>query len=221
MEDAVKAVDLGVNALGFNFWPHSKRYITPDHAKEIIKDLPIFVQPVGIFVNQKPDEIKKIVKKCKLNIIQLHGLEQVEFVNELPKVSIIKAFRTTREKMGDLEQWKKSKVTFLVDGDTSLRSIRGDRINKPDGSVVIPFHNTFGGEGVEADEEMIISIARFGKYILAGGLTAQSVGEKIKKYRPFAVDVASGIESAPGIKDHAKMCAFVAAVQGADSSPRS
>ncbi|MDI9348392.1 MAG: phosphoribosylanthranilate isomerase [Candidatus Symbiobacter sp.] len=212
-EDAVQAVDLGVNALGFNFWPGSKRFVDSEIAKDIIKNLPILVQSVGIFVNQSALDIKAIYDQCGLNILQLHGDETPEFARNLPKIPLIRAFRHLAIKHA-LDEWKKLRTTFLVDGGAESIVIIDEIYERLSASE--KNNLTYGGSGKTADKKLIEFFAPHGRFILAGGLTPANVGERIRKFRPFAVDVASGIESAPGIKDPAKMRDFVAAVRAAD-----
>ena len=213
-EDAEYAVELGVNALGFNFWPGSKRVINTEMAKEIIKNLPILVQSVGIFVNQSAFEIKAIHDMCDINVVQLHGDESPKFALNLPKLPIIRAFRHIAI-IHAITEWKNLKATFLVDGGAESIAIADAILEHMLGGV--KHHVIYGGSGKAADEKLINFFAHHGKIILAGGLTPDNVAERVRKYRPFAVDVASGIESAPGIKDHAKMRDFVLAVREIDA----
>ena len=176
--DALRAVDLGADALGFIFYPGSPRYIEPEKAAEIIRSIPPFVSPVGVFVDSTLREIRSVVRICQLSAVQLHGTENPAFCREI-SVKVIKAFR-----------------------------VEGDRL--PRGISQYPVHalllDTFqagvhGGTGKVFDWDVARRAERYGRIILAGGLNPGNVRKAVKSVRPFAVDVSSGVESAPGKKD--------------------
>ncbi len=184
-EDARKAVELGIDALGFNFYPGSPRYISPRKAKAISRQLPPFVSLIGVFVNEKEEIIREIAAFSLLNAVQLHGEESPEFVDTL-NLPVIKAFRIKEER--DIEQMKNfsGKVkAFLLDAYTPGQK---------------------GGTGKTFNWELARKAKELGvPIILAGGINAGNVHEAIQAVHPYAVDVASGVEKEPGIKDFSEM----------------
>ena len=191
VEDALAAVRLGADALGFNFWPDSKRYVSPSTAEAIIARLPPFVTTVGVFVNQPEGEIRAIASESGVQVFQLHGDEPPDFCARLP-LPVIKAIPVDQVKtLSRLLSYEVS--AFLLDTPS-----RG-----------------FGGSGVPFDWSLAEGVSEVAPVILAGGLTPENVAEAIRAVRPYAVDVASGVESRPGAKDPAKMARFIAAAQGA------
>jgi len=191
VEDALAAVRLGADALGFNFWPDSKRYVSPSTAEAIIARLPPFVTTVGVFVNQPEGEIRAIASESGVQVFQLHGDEPPDFCARLP-LPVIKAIPVDQVKtLSRLLSYEVS--AFLLDTPS-----RG-----------------FGGSGVPFDWSLAEGVSEVAPVILAGGLTSENVAAAIRAVRPYAVDVASGVESAPGVKDQAKMARFIAAARGA------
>lgn len=172
MEDALLSVHLGAWALGFNFYEKSPRFITPDNARAIIAKLPNAVVTVGIFVNAPQDTITKTLKATGIQVAQLHGDETPKFVAEM-RVPMIKAVRTKPAERFDVE-------TYLVDA------------NKDD---------MYGGTGKLANWKLAVEMKALGQVILAGGLDPSNVEKAIREVNPFAVDVNSGVEVSPGIKD--------------------
>jgi len=192
MEDALQAVQLGADALGFNFFPESPRYITPQRAWEIISQLPPFVTPVGVFVNAAQEEIDEALAASGARVAQLHGDESPEFCRSC-KCKVIKAFRVGDQ--FDLARLAEYPVSaFLL--DTYRKGL-------------------YGGTGATFDWEIAREAGRYGPIILAGGLSPDNIEEAIRSAHPYAVDVNSGVESEPGVKDHAKMEAVVATARAA------
>lgn len=197
LEDAQFAVELGAAALGFNFYPPSPRYGSPASAREIILKLSPLVVAVGVFANEtKDDHVAGVAEEAGVTAVQLHGPEFPSLDRALAKFRLIRAvavgngFRaeTLRELQAD---------AFLLDAfDTKF----------------------LGGTGKPFDWSLARAANNFGTIILAGGLTPENVGQAIRDVRPFAVDVASGVESEPGIKDPAKLRDFFAAVARADKT---
>lgn len=185
LEDALLAASLGAHALGFIFYPKSPRYIAPQQAREIIKKLPPFVQTVGVFVNEMGEKIKDIVKFCGLDLIQLHGDEPPAFCEDLG-LPCIKAFRIKDESSLNLLASYKNKVKgFLLDTYKKGQA---------------------GGTGETFNWELVLQAKKYSTpIILAGGLNPANVEVAIKTAQPYALDVNSGIESAPGIKDRSLM----------------
>lgn len=202
--DAAHLASTGADAIGLNFYPASKRYLTPTAAEWIASALPPTVAKVGLFVNAEATDIQALVKRLSLDLIQLHGDESPEFVAGLGQLKVLKAFP--------------AKPGFA---DQVLRYV-GDceRLGTPLQGVLIDAFQpgAYGGTGSTADWESVrhvrVSLGS-SPLILAGGLTPSNVAEAIAAVRPFGVDTASGVESAPGQKDAALVQAFVSAAQNA------
>jgi phosphoribosylanthranilate isomerase len=198
--DAELAAELGADALGFNFSAESPRRISAERAGGIIARLPRRVIAVGVFVNAQPAEVLRIAREANLQMLQLHGEESPEEVRELARwYPVMKAFRVHAR--FDVESMKKYEVcsAYLLDAFEPERR---------------------GGTGKIFNWRIAVAAKRFGTLVLAGGLTPQNVGEAIRRVRPFAVDVASGVESRPGIKDPKKLRAFLLAVRAAEKEIR-
>lgn len=193
-QDAMMAVELGVDALGFNFYPRSPRYIEPEEARSIIRKLPPFVVPVGIFANEPtPDELMRRANLARVWCIQLHGDESPEFCRQLSRWPVIKAFRIGPEfDPSLLDAYQVS--AFLLDAYQE---------------------GELGGTGKAIDWDLALRIKRYGRIILAGGLNSSNVAAAIRKVRPYAVDVCSGVEREPGKKDRALLRAFMEEVERA------
>ena len=192
-DDARLSIDLGASALGFNFYPPSPRAITPADAWKIIRRLPPFVEAVGVFVNWPTVVVEALARALRLTAVQLHGAESPEEVAELARTRrVIKAVRVRRG--------------FRVAGLASYRAA--------DGILLDGFkHGLHGGTGRTLDWNLARAARRYGKIILAGGLTPENVAEAIRVAEPSAVDVASGVERRPGRKDPGKLRALFAAVK--------
>jgi phosphoribosylanthranilate isomerase len=186
-EDAQAAVRAGASAIGFIFWPGSPRFIDPFKAGEIARTLPPFVSVVGVFVNQDAGYINGVASAARLTAVQLHG-------DELPPVAaqvnrpVVKAVPVAAPQ-DDL--WPDS-ITLLVDAQDPLRR---------------------GGTGRTIDWQAAAPLAARRRLLLAGGLTPDNVREAIATVRPFGIDVSSGVESSPGIKDHGRLRALLEAVR--------
>ena len=182
LEDAVAAVDMGADLLGFNFYPKSKRYITPDNAFSIIEKLPTFVDVAGVFVNATAEQIKDVTEQCFLNWIQLHGDEKPDFCDSIfcPGARTIKAIRVkSSEDIERVEQYFTDAV--LLDAYDS---------------------QSYGGTGKSFDWDMLGHIHK--RVFLAGGIDPQNA-ERAVEVGVYGIDICSGIEKAPGKKDHEKM----------------
>lgn len=191
-DDALLAAQLGADALGFIFYPKSPRAITPEAAREIIRRLPPFVLTVGVFVDEEPAEVQEIAAYAGLDWLQLHGQETPEYCRSLGR-RVIKGFRVKgEESLALLAPYHGAVQAFLLD------------TYKP---------GTPGGTGETFDWELARRAKEFGPIILAGGLTPVNVAEAIRRVRPAAVDVASGVEAAPGKKDPDKLKAFMEAAR--------
>lgn len=191
LEDALLSVKFGADALGFNFYEKSPRYISPQAAADIVDKLPGNAMKVGVFVNIEPYRIDEFVELVGLNIVQLHGDEDAKFVIELraeTNAKIIKAFRVSSD--------------FQADCILGLET---------DG-VLLDAHSAdqYGGTGTHFDWEIARTVKDLcPELYLAGGLTSGNVAAAVKFVEPFAVDVASGVESYPGKKDPTKLEAFI------------
>jgi phosphoribosylanthranilate isomerase len=195
VDDALAAIDLGADLIGFNFYPKSPRYVEVGMCRNIMSRVRNNgrVTCVGVFVNASVDEIHATMDTCGLNLAQLHGDETVEFMKSLQESS----FKAFRGMPADVNGFARDDApAFLVDA-----SVKG----------------LYGGSGVTADWDGAAELAKKYPLLLAGGLTPENVAEAFRRVKPWGVDVASGVESAPGKKDAAKMSAFVKAVKRVDS----
>jgi phosphoribosylanthranilate isomerase len=186
LEDALLAARLGADALGFNLWPGSRRFITPAAVRAIVARLPPFVTPVGVFVNQPPAEVRAALVDTGLGAVQLHGDEPGQDCAGYP-VPVLKALRVSGpESLAALERYP----------------VQGFVLDAPSAG--------FGGSGATFDWSLAREAARRATVILAGGLTPDNVGAAIRAVQPWGVDVASGVESSPGVKDPDKLARFIA-----------
>jgi phosphoribosylanthranilate isomerase len=185
LEDALAAARLGADALGFNFWPRSKRYVAPVEARKIVRRLPSFVTPVGVFVDPSRDEVLGADDASGVAVAQLHGDEPPELCISLP-LPVLKAIRVAdRHSLAALVSYEVQ--GFLLDAPTP----------------------GYGGSGEIFDWALAAEVARELPIVLAGGLGPDNIAEAVRAVRPWAVDVASGVERAPGVKDHDRMRLFV------------
>ena len=190
LEDALMAVEAGADALGFVFFQGSPRYIAPDQASGIIRRLPPFVQTVGLFVNEEVTTVNRVADTCGLDIIQLHGEESPDYCHAVTR-RIIKAFR--------------------VKDASSLDTIADYRVA---GSLLDAWSPVaHGGTGTTFNWDIAAQAAASRPIILAGGLTPENVAGAITAVRPYAVDVSSGVESAPGKKDAGLVSRFIRATR--------
>jgi len=185
-EDALAALRLGADALGFNFWPGSRRYLAPAAAREIVARLPPFATTVGVFVNQPEEEIRAIASASGIQVLQLHGDEPPDLCARLPW-PVVKAIPVDQVRaLSRLLSYEVS--AFLLDTPS-----RG-----------------YGGTGVPFDWSLAEGVSDVAPVILAGGLDPDNVADAIRAVRPYAVDVASGVETEPGVKSASKMARFIA-----------
>jgi phosphoribosylanthranilate isomerase len=183
-DDALAAVAAGADALGVNFFAGSRRHVTAERAGEILEGLPPGVLTVGVFVNARRDVIETTLERLPLGAIQLHGDERPEDCRGFA-VTVIKALRARPGVAAEAERYPADFV--LLDADAT-----GD----------------YGGTGESFPWELARGVAA-GRLFLAGGLRPDNVGEAVRSVRPWAVDVASGVESAPGKKDPRKLEEFI------------
>jgi len=192
LEDALAAAAAGADALGFNFYKKSPRCIEPQKAAEIIEQLPPFIVPVGIFVNEREDRIREILASTGIQAVQFHGDESPEFCQRFGG-RVIKAFQVKdKESLKNMAHYRVG--AFLL--DSYKDGVRG-------------------GTGVAFDWHLAVVAKTFGKIILAGGLTPENVAEAVKLVQPYGVDVAGGVEKEKGVKDHAMLKKFITEVRRA------
>ena len=190
LKDAFLAVESGADAIGFIFYKMSPRNISQKEAKEIILQLPPFIEAVGVFVNETSDKINRIAEQCKLNSIQLHGEESPALCRRV-KRKVIKAFR--------------------VKNADSLKSIASYDVS---GFLLDSYNDgSKGGSGQVFDWNLALRVKKQGPVILAGGLNPYNVFTAIHRVKPYGVDVCSGVEKSPGIKDHEKIREFIKSVR--------
>ncbi len=196
LEDALAAVELGADMLGFNFYTGSKRYVEPATAADIVENVASRAETIGVFVNADMEAIQRTVDIVGLSAIQLHGDETPEFVAKISEacgVPVIKAIR--------------------VSADFCPEEVR----DFPADSILLDVFSpaAFGGTGERFDWNIAVAAKEHtDRLFLAGGLTPKNVAEAVKLVRPYAVDVASGVESSPGKKDAKKMEAFIRNAKG-------
>ncbi|MBF0124148.1 MAG: phosphoribosylanthranilate isomerase [Magnetococcales bacterium] len=200
LADAYAAIEAGADALGLVFHPSSSRFISPEQASLLTAALPPFVALVGLFVNRPLAEIARVARLCRLDTIQLHGDETPEFCQSLRQsvpCRLIKAIRVAQpDDLTNVDRYPVDALLFDA-------HVQGH----------------FGGTGHCFDWSMLTAITPTlsHPWILAGGLTVDNVAEAIQHTQPYAVDVSSGVESAPGQKDAAKIRQFTAAISEASS----
>jgi phosphoribosylanthranilate isomerase len=195
VEDARACADLGADMIGLNFYPQSARYIRPQHARKIIEVIPRDVRAVGVFVDPTASEIRGIAKSVGLEYVQLHGNVASETCRELAsEFRVIRAFSTDG-------QFKPEDVRSFLECD-----------------VILDAHHAElrGGTGLTCDWSLARATLPFARFlILSGGLNAQNLGDAIATVGPHAVDVCTGVESAPGVKDRRAIEKFIAATRAA------
>ncbi len=191
LEDAQAAIACGAQALGFIFHRPSPRYIAPERVREIVAELPPFVVTTGVFVQQSAEEMDRIAALCALDRIQLHGGEPAEMVRAVSRPAY-RAFRLKEE--GDLAAVEAA----------------------PEDTVLLDTFDPeqFGGTGRAFNWEWARRIGETRRVILAGGLTPDNVARALAAAQPAALDVVTGVEAAPGIKDAGKIARFFEAVAG-------
>jgi len=186
VDDALAAAEAGANAIGFVFWPKSPRFIDPVRARAISRVLPPFVTPVGLFVDQQLEYIAGVTSLVRLGVVQLHGEETPEFAASLG-VPVLKAVPVERA------HWWPHGTTLLLDAYDPVQR---------------------GGTGRTIDWARAAEVAASRRVVLAGGLTPDNVADAVARVRPFGIDVSSGVERAPGVKDHVRIKALFEAVHG-------
>jgi len=195
LKDALFAVEQGVDAVGFIFYKKSPRAVTMKTVREIITKLPPLVDTVGVFVNESAERLNKIADYCGLDLVQLHGEESPAFCRKIHR-RVIKAFRV--KDLQSIKQLEKFPVSgFLLDTFSD---------------------DLHGGTGKTFDWNLALPVKKMGPVILAGGLTPRNILQAVRQVRPYGVDVCSGVEKSPGIKDLEKVRAFLKNIRSGSKS---
>ena len=193
--DARLVVDVGADYIGFILYPKSPRYIAPERIREITSGLPSSVRRVGVFVNESAADIARIMEFCGLDIAQLHGDEPADVAHEL----------------GVERVWKACVLRTPHDVDLAMQypaaAVLVDSITK----------GARGGTGQVGNWQLAADLAGRRRMILAGGLGPENITDALRQVRPFAVDVNSGVETAPGVKDHVRVREFARLVRLSES----
>ena len=197
LADAEKALEFGADALGFNFYPPSSRYIGPGDARAVLQRLPKTSCNVAVFVNAPKEKVREIIAQGELadgrqayRALQFHGEESQEYCRGW-SMQVIKAFRVKeKDSLAGMEKFPAD--FYLLDSWSA----------------------GYGGSGAAFSWEWLDGL-NTEKLILSGGLSIENVGEAIRRIHPYGVDVCSGVETHPGIKDHAKLKEFILAAKGA------
>lgn len=195
LEDALVAALAGADALGFNFWPRSPRYIAPRAAADIIAQLPPLVTSVAVVVDEPPAQVARLARRSGVRAVQLHGQESPQDVAALAAdgFAVLKAVRVGRDFRPQQLRSYVGVDAFLLDTE-----VKGRR----------------GGTGKSFDWKKARAANRYGRVLLAGGLTVENVGEAVAQARPYGVDVCSGVERRPGNKDHDLLREFIRRAKG-------
>jgi phosphoribosylanthranilate isomerase len=186
LDDALMAAEAGADALGLVFFEKSPRYVDPERAARIIAAIPPFVQVVGLFVNADLDFVNSTADSCGLDIVQLHGDESPSYCQSVRR-RVMKAFRV------------RGMESLALMADYSVSAYLLDAYSP----------NAYGGTGASFDWDCAVAAKERGRIILAGGLDADNVASAVAKVAPYGVDVSSGVESSPGIKDPEKVIRFI------------
>lgn len=198
LEDAMLAVELGASAIGFVFWPGSPRFIDPHRARAIAAALPPGVTPVGVFVDQPVEFVASVAGLVSLGGVQLHGFEAVgDYARVRPH--LIKAIAVSNGFDPASASGLPPHVTVLLDAHDPVRR---------------------GGTGRTIDWSVAATVAAKRRTILSGGLHPDNVVEAVSRVRPYMIDVSSGVESAPGVKDPEALRALFAALASTENRPQ-
>ena len=188
LEDGLAAAEAGADALGFVFYEKSPRHVTVEQAAGLIRQLPPLLVKVGVFVDASAELVVRAAGQCGLSLLQFHGQETPEYCRQFGLMSM-KAFRVSGpETLAQLSAYPTE--AWLLDAWAP---------------------GALGGTGATFNWDLATAAVRLGRPVfLAGGLTPENVSEAVRQVRPYGVDVSSGVEAAPGRKDHAKVRAFIA-----------
>ncbi len=208
LQDAMIAAEAGADLLGFIFYPPSPRYIAPEHARAIVNQLGalnIAPQFVGVFVNASLEHMRAVIATAQIDFAQLHGDESADMVNQTRQVS---------KNLSGLAVYKALRPRDADAARVQIETYRG-AVNGAVPAFLIDAYDAkqYGGTGKRVDWDIARDIARAFPILLAGGLTSENVADAIRVVQPWGVDVSSGVERAPGLKDHAKVKEFIRAVK--------
>jgi phosphoribosylanthranilate isomerase len=190
--DAEEAIDAGAHLLGFNFWSGSKRYVSPDDAASWLRALSTLAVRVGLFVNPTLEEVRRVVGQGLVDVVQLHGDETADFCGKVGALGV-RVLRAVR-------------VRDAASGDRAMEGAPGREV-----LIDAAVEGAFGGTGVSLNLDLASELVRRHpgrRVLLAGGLTPLNVALAVRAVRPSGVDVASGVESSPGVKDAGLMRDF-------------
>jgi phosphoribosylanthranilate isomerase len=191
LQDADLAAEQGASAIGFIFWPGSPRYISPEAARAVVRAKASGVKAVGVFVDEPVERVQQIADLVGLDMVQLHGSEPASVVRNLSSaLPVIKSVALNNGSTVDLTGFDED-VLILLDAHDPARH---------------------GGTGRTIDWTAARAIASSRRTILAGGLTPENVGEAVAAVRPYGIDVSSGVESTPGVKDASRLTRFFEAL---------
>lgn len=194
VDDARAAVAAGARAIGFIFWPGSPRFIDPYRARSIAASLPPFVASIGVFVDQPLDHVSGIASLVRLSAVQLHGNETPAYAARVAR-PVVKAIAGVEEMSSAAAEWP-GHVTLLLDAHDPIKR---------------------GGTGQTIDWPAAARLAAQRPIVLAGGLGPENAADAIARVRPFGIDVSSGVEDAPGVKNHERIDALFKAIHAIDS----
>lgn len=198
LEDAQAAVTWGANAIGFVFWPKSPRCVDVELASRIRSTLPPAISAIGVFVDQPVEDVNDIANRVDLDAVQLHGSEDVTYAKAIAR-RVVKALAVGGDEPPVLSTWPKGVMVLLDVHDPVKR----------------------GGTGKVIDWVAASGMAQQREIILAGGLNPENVRDAIERVKPYGIDVSSGVEVSPGIKDHERIKALFEAVHGSHYATRS
>lgn len=202
-QDVQAAVQAGADAIGLVFYPDSKRSVTLEQASRLRQLVPAFVNVVALFVNADPDDVRAVIHHVQPDLLQFHGDESPETCSAYGH-RYIRAFRIGGPNMDTPERVLKATLEY------------------PDAAAWLfdTYSAGYGGSGTSFDRRLLAAVKASGQgrpVVLAGGLDDASIGEAITQLQPYAVDVSSGVESSPGIKNEQRMGSFIKAVHQADT----
>jgi phosphoribosylanthranilate isomerase len=202
IDEALACAAAGADWIGLNLHPGSPRYIQPQEAARIVAALPEPVAAVGVFVDRAAAEVARVAEQLHLGIVQLHGQEPPEDLIALDHLRVVRAFR-----LASASDWRRVNE-YLA---------RAEALGRAPDAILIDSYvaGQPGGTGVPIAEEALDGIPPRHHLILAGGLTPENVARRVARVRPWMVDVASGVENAPGRKDPALVTAFIRATRSA------
>ncbi len=229
LDDAQCAVAAGADLLGFILYPKSPRFISPARIAPItaaLRALAPGVVTVGVFVNETPENMARALDEAGLDLAQLSGDEPADHlralqgraykaVREATQAEAHLRIQNTEDRAQSTEHRAQNAEYATHNTRYALRTTQSKIQNRPDLLLDANHPTLYGGSGMRADESLAAALARQCRLLLAGGLTPDNVADAIRVARPWGVDVSSGIERAPGYKDHAKVRAFIAAAKSA------